>query len=196
MAPPVPTRLFGFAASVVITLGVAVAAHGAPFTTSYLAAGAQSPNFPTACTSGQACYYGTETFSGWNGGAFNSTFKNGTNNFDATNYIGATYTANGDPNWKSSPANQYGGAGGVSNYPELFGSTAPGDAYAISLTHSASIPGVNYFGLWITALDASNDLQFYSNGTLLYSFGPADLQAALGSCSVAGGYCGNPTTPF
>lgn len=191
-----PTSLIGFAASVAITLGAVTVAHGSPFSTTYLGAGVQSPNFPTACTSGQSCFYGTETFSGWNGGTFNSTFKTGINNFDANNYINATYTANSDPNWSSSPANQYGGSGGVSNYPELFGNTGPGDAYAIKLTHSASIPGVNYFGLWITALDPSNDLQFYSNGTLLYSFNSTDLQSALGSCSTSNAYCGNPTTPF
>ena len=171
-------------------------ASGGPITPTYLAAGAQAPNFSTTCGSATSCYYGTETFSNWAGGDFTSTFQTGASSFDANNYIRGVYTANGDTNWSKSAANQYGGANGTSPYPELFGATSPGDAYLIRLSHSASIPGVNYFGLWLSALDANNNLQFYSGGQLLYSFGSTDLQAALGACSASNAYCGNPTTPF
>ena len=106
--------------------------------------------------------------------------------------MGRTVTRTG----KKLPADQYGGANGTAPYPVVTGGTAPGDAYSVKLTHSADIPGVNYFGLWISALDQSNDLQFYNQGQLLYSFGAPDLIAALGSCSTAGGYCGNPTATF
>ncbi len=191
-----PKRLVGCAAAVAVVLGVAQGAHAGPITASYLAAGVQTPNFPTACGSATSCFYGTENFSNWAGGNFRSNFQTGTSNFNAATYINGDYGANGDPNWRKTPANQYGGANGTAPYPVVSGGTAPGSAYSIKLTHSADIPGVNYFGLWISALDQSNDLQFYNNGQLLYSFGAPDLQAALGTCSTAGGYCGNPTTPF
>ena len=186
-------------ASIAIAAALAFAGQDAsagPITASYLAAGVQTPNFSTTCGSATSCYYGSETFSGWAGGAFTSTFQTGTSNFDANNYIKGAYTANGDTNWSKAPADQYGGANGTSPYPELFGKTSPGDAYGISLTTSANIPGVNYFGIWLSALDANNNLQFYNRGQLLYSFGSTDLQAALGTCSTSNAYCGNPTTPF
>ena len=189
-------RLVGVAAATVLTLWAGKTALAGPITASYLAAGAQTPNFPTTCGSATSCFYGTETFSGWSGGNFQSNFNTGVGNFNATNFIKGDYGANGDPNWKKVPADQYGGANGTDPYPLVTGGTAPGDAYSVKLTHSASIPGVNYFGLWISALDSSNDLQFYNQGQLLYSFGAPDLIAALGSCGTAGGYCGNPTTPF
>ncbi len=171
-------------------------ASAGPITATYLAAGVQTPNFQTTCGSATSCYYGSETFSGWAGGAFTSTFQTGTSNFTATNYITGAYTAGGDTNWSKAAADQYGGANGTAPYPELFGKTSPGDAYGISLTTSDNIPGVNYFGIWLSALDANNNLQFYNRGQLLYSFGSTDLQAALGTCSVSNAYCGNPTTPF
>ncbi len=148
-----PTRLIGLATAAVLMLGAGQDACAGPVTASYLAAGVQSPNFPTACTSGQACFYGTETFSNWAGGAFRSTFSTGLSNLTASTYIKADYSSNGDPNWKKVPADLYGGAGGTAPYPVVTGASAPGDAYGIKLTHSADIPGVNYFGLWISALD-------------------------------------------
>ena len=172
-------------------------ASAGPITPTYLAAGVQTPNFPTACGSATKCYYGTETFSNWAGGDFTSTFQTGTNTFDASTYIRGVYTANGDTRWVKSAPNQYGGANGTGSFPSLTGSaTAPTSAYAIRLSTSANIPGVNYFGIWISALDANNSLQFYSNGQLLYTFGSTDLQAAIGACSTSNAYCGNPTTPF
>jgi len=40
----------------------------------------------------------------------------------------------------------------------------------------STIPGVNYFGLWFSALDAGNELQFYENNTLLLTFTPVMFQ--------------------
>ena len=191
-----PTRLASIAFSASLALFAGQNASAGPITASYLAAGVQAPNFSTTCGSATSCYYGTETFSGWAGGAFTSTFQTGTNNFTSSTYIQGAYTAGGDTNWSKAPADQYGGANGTAPYPELFGKTSPGDAYGISLTTSANIPGVNYFGIWLSALDANNNLQFYNRGQLLYSFGSTDLQAALGTCSTSNAYCGNPTTPF
>ncbi len=172
-------------------------ASAGPITPTYLAAGVQAPNFTTTCGSASKCYYGTETFSNWAGGDFTSTFQTGGGNFDANTYIKGVYTSNSDPKWTKSAANQYGGTNGTGSFPSLTGSaTAPTSAYLIRLSTSANIPGVNYFGIWISALDANNSLSFYSNGQLLYSFGSTDLQAAIGACSTSNAYCGNPTTPF
>ena len=194
-----PARLMTRLASVALAAALALAGQNAtagPITASYLAAGVQSPNFTTTCGSATSCYYGTEAFTNWAGGDFTSTFQSGGSNFDANTYIRGVYTANGDPNWTKSAANQYGGANGTAAFPSITGTTAPGDAYVIRLSNSPNIPGVNYFGIWISALDAANSLQFYSNGKLLYSFGATDLQTALGTCSTSNAYCGNPTTPF
>ena len=180
-----------------LALSVGQDASAGPITPTYLAAGAQTPTFSTTCGSATKCYYGTEAFSNWAGGDFTSTFQTGTSNFDANNYIRGVYTANGDTKWTKSAANQYGGTNGTGAFPSLTGSAAaPTSAYLVRLSTSANIPGVNYFGIWISALDAGNSLQFYSNGQLLYSFGATDLQAAIGACNTSNAYCGNPTTPF
>ena len=171
-------------------------ASAGPITPTYLAATVQNPNFTTTCGTATSCFYGTETFSNWAGGNFTSTFKTGTSNFSATDYINGAYTAGGNANWTKAAADQYGGSAGTTPYPELFGKSTIADAYTIILTHSASIPGVNYFGIWLTALDAKNNIQFYNNGQLIYTFGSTDLQAALGACSISNLYCSNPTIPF
>lgn len=194
--PPRPVRPVSVTAALFLLVCTAQVARAGPITATYLAAGVQAPNFPAACGSSASCYYGTENFTNWQGNDFTSTFNTGTTNFTATNYIRGAYSANGDTNWLKTPADQYGGVNGTLPYPELFGRNATVDAYSIKLTSSASIPGVNYFGIWISALDQYNNLQFYSKGQLLYSFGSTDLQAALGACSVLNAYCGNPNTAF
>jgi hypothetical protein len=189
-------RLMGIAVAAVAALFAGQDASAGPITPTYLAAGVQTPNFPTACSSATSCFYGTETFSSWAGGDFTSTFQTGTSNFNSSTYIRGAYTSNGDTKWAKSAANQYGGAKGTTAFPSLTGATSPSSAYVIRLSTSANIPGVNYFGIWISALDAANSLQFYGGGKLLYSFGATDLQTALGTCSTSNAYCGNPTTPF
>ena len=190
-----PTRLAGIAAATALAFAGQDASAG-PITPTYLAASVQTPNFTTTCGSATRCFYGTETFSNWAGGPFTSTFQTGTSNFNSTSYIRGAYTARGDTNWIRAAADQYGGANGTAPYPELFGRTSPVNAYTVTLTTSGNIPGVNYFGIWISALDAKNSIQFFNRGQLLYSFGSTDLQAALGACSTSNAYCGNPTTPF
>jgi hypothetical protein len=90
-------------------------------------------------------------------------------------------------------ADQYGGAGGSGYYPEVFAGTNGTGSYTLTLSVSGNIPGVNYFGLWFSALDAGNELQFYNGSNLVYTFGPAQFITLVGSC--AGGdnlFCGNP----
>jgi hypothetical protein len=55
---------------------------------------------------------------------------------------------------------------------------------------------VNYFGFWLSALDAGNQLAFLNGGVVVGTFTPADLVAALGACTGSNPYCGNPTPPF
>lgn len=46
----------------------------------------------------------------------------------------------------------------------------------------------------MSALDTGNQVSFYKNNALLYNFTPANLIAALGSCSAVNAYCGNPNS--
>lgn len=87
-------------------------------------------------------------------------------------------------------ADQYGGAGGSGRYAVTFDQ---GAGYTLRLGHDASIPGINYFGMALSALDAGNTLDFYRGGSLVYSYTAADLIKTLGACP--GSYCGNPTSP-
>jgi hypothetical protein len=56
---------------------------------------------------------------------------------------------------------------------------------------------VNFFGLWFSALDATNSLSFYQTGnsTPVYTFGASEFQALVGNCPGTG-FCGNPNTNF
>ena len=51
---------------------------------------------------------------------------------------------------------------------------------AIMLSTSGAAPGVNYFGYRLSALDTGNQLAFLKGGTVVGTFTPADLIAALG----------------
>ncbi len=48
--------------------------------------------------------------------------------------------------------------------------------------------------MWFSALDQGNQLSFYDNSTLLYSFTPAAFMALVGACPSASGFCGNPNS--
>lgn len=87
-------------------------------------------------------------------------------------------------------ANQYGGAGGGGNYISTTSSTT---GVNVKLTHTAAIPGINYFGLHISALDAGNLVVLKRAGVTVATYGPADLIKALGACpDTKNPYCGNP----
>jgi len=130
---------------------------------------------------------------------------------DGTTY-GTTLGQTGKQ-WVAEPADQYGGEpnpGGV--YPELFG---PGrvsggptgqtkSSYTLSLSAtnlpSGATTGINYFGVWISALDPYNDLLIYNTtGQVIAQFDSSVLLAALGNCTgghAANPYCGNPEDGF
>lgn len=87
--------------------------------------------------------------------------------------------------------NLYGGADG--NYALTSTNTASSAAYTLSL--SSATP-VTYFGFWLSALDAGNQLKFYKGNDLVFSFSPDAVLSLTGNCSsgTTNAYCGNPKT--
>jgi hypothetical protein len=87
-------------------------------------------------------------------------------------------------------ANEYGGAGGTGYFADV----SNGKSYTLTLGKTGNIPGVNYFGLWFSALDGGNDLKFYDGNTLLLDFTPTLYQKLVGACPNS--FCGNPTSTY
>jgi len=180
----------------------------------YSGAKTTAPSFGAICAGITSCDYGMENFTGWTGSSvFNSTFKDGgagTYNqptgvtFSGAYSAGTGTTTGAGGEWISQTQNQFGGVNGQ-NYPELFGNAAPqvtkpgtGTAtYNLALS-SAGVPGINYFGIWISALDAYNNLVVYAGTTVVAQFNSQILLAQLGACpgSPANPFCGNPTPQF
>ena len=98
-----------------------------------------------------------------------------------------TGTYSGD--FSINAADQYGGAGGTGKYIVTSDTTG----YKVMLANSGAIPGVNYFGFWLSALDAGNEVVLRENGTQVGTYAPADLLAAVGSQPA---YFGNPNADF
>jgi len=151
------------------------------FVTNYEPAGVQLPDPSLICAGRAGCVIGTETFDSWNGGGFTTDFGTGGR---ITGVYGGSF--------QSYAADQFGGAGGTGRYPELMGV----GSYTVNLSTASGVPGVNYFGLWLSALDHGNLIQFYENSDLVYSFTPTDLAALVGACTDSNPFCGNPTTAF
>ena len=113
-------------------------------------------------------------------------------NYGGTNYIG---TYSGSLRWYG--ASQYGGAGGTGTYPALIYPSSESSSYTINLTASNGAPPANYFGLWFSALDKGNLLEFYRQGTLVFSFTPVNFIKLVGGCPDAEDpYCGNPNSAY
>ena len=138
---------------------------------------------PAAIIVGNANVLGTETFDARPTGSGGFTTDYGTGGI-----ITGTYSSG----LVVSPADQYGGAGGTGNYANAVGGTS---GYSISLATNG-VPGVNYFGYWLSALDGGNQAVFYRGGVEVGSYTPPDLVAAVGACNGANAYCGNPNAPF
>lgn len=160
--------------------GLAAPARADNIVVTYGAAGVQSAS---SVVQANANRIGVETFDSRSLGSTGFTTDFGTNG-----QITGVYSAGST----IADANLYGGGGGTGRYVEV----APGGSgYSISLS-SATLPGVNYFGYWLSALDAGNQLVFWRNGVQVGTYAPADLVAALGSCGNGNAYCGNPTQNF
>ncbi len=85
---------------------------------------------------------------------------------------------------------QYGGAGGSGQYAVAgLGRSAQ---YQINLTQTGT-DGINYFGFWLSALDAGNTVEFRASGTSLFTFSAGDV---LGLISDKPDYYGNPSTAY
>jgi len=155
-------------------------------------AGAQTADSTALCQGTSVCVLGTESFNSVSTanltGGFTSTFG-----LTGSQTISGTYsadtTAKTGTNLVSQGANQYGGAGGTGLYPELMNGS-----YTIALAVNG-VPGVNYFGLWISALDANNTIAFYSGASLLFTFTPSQMITAINARSDKAAYYGNPNNP-
>ena len=80
---------------------------------------------------------------------------------------------------------------GTGNYIVAFGNTP----YTLTLTADPikDPQGINYFGYWLSALDAGNQVVFLKSGVEVGALTPADVIAKLGA---SGPYYGNPNPPF
>ncbi len=160
------------------------------FVITYENPGVQTANVAALCQGAATCVVGTENFdtrtaTGQSGGApFSTTY--GTGGVIGGAYAGTFGIQNPDA---------FGPAGGVGHYITTLSDTG----YTITLTHSSAVPGVNYFGFWLSALDAGNQLQVLRDGVVVGTYVPADLLSAVSSNPA---YFGNPnngqdpTQPF
>jgi len=157
-----------------------------PITVTYNAAGSMTPNAASVCGSTAGCTVGYETFNYVPTGSVSSY----TSNFSSGTGTASAYTGVYSP-LQVNAADQYGGAGNTGNYDVVNGTSN-----TLTISNNATGGGVNYFGIWISALDAGNQLQFYNGNTLVYTFTSQNLISALGSCAngnSANAYCGNPS---
>jgi hypothetical protein len=145
--------------------------------------GAPTVQNPAGIIVANANVLGTETFNG---------HPTGTGGFTTDYGTGGIITGTYSSGLVVSPADQYGSAGGTGNYANAVGGTS---GYSIKLATSG-VPGVNYFGYWLSALDGGNQAVFYRNGVQVGTYTPPDLVAAVGACGGANPYCGNPNAPF
>lgn len=122
---------------------------------------------------------GTETF---------DTQATGSNQSFSTDFgTGGTITGNYS-GVDVLPADQFGGAEGTGNY----GATFTSSSYSLDLS-TTDPSGINYFGFWLSALDAGNDLTFSKGGTTVFTFTPAEVLALVGGNPA---YFANPSGPF
>jgi len=167
---------------VLIGGGAASALYADNVVVTYEPAGVEAPNTSALCAGATTCVIGTENFDLLGGTLVPFTTDYGLTGAQtiAGTYSGALYIT---------PADEFGGAGGTGYYPEVIDNT-----YTITLT-SGGIPGVNYFGMWFSALDPGNELQFSENSTLLYTFTPQEFVSLVGACPGTG-FCGDPSGTF
>ncbi|WP_353217877.1 PEPxxWA-CTERM sorting domain-containing protein [Sandarakinorhabdus sp.] len=122
-----------------------------------------------------------ETFTGR--AATNATFTNVLNPTFSVSYNTIATLAN-DAN---------GGAGPVAgNTGGRYMRVAGGTSETITINQTAG-RGTNYFGMYVSAFDPGNFVDFRRGGNTVFTFSPANLLAAVGACpNVNNAYCGNP----
>lgn len=179
-----------FALIAFLGFGTASMLYGDSMIVTYSPAGDVTVVGSTLCGTDTKCWIGQQTFATSTApasGVFPTLYSYGglTGNISGSYSSGITIDK----------ADQYGGAGGTGYYPEVFASTNNGKgSYTLTLTVSGNIPGVNYFGLWFSALDAGNQLQFLENGVVVFTFTPADFISLVGACTGSNAFCGNPNS--
>jgi hypothetical protein len=172
-----------FALAALICAGAAATLEGGTMTVTYQPAADQTPDATALCAPTTVCYVGMETFNSWNGSApFATDFPALLTVGDPSGGIQGEYTGS----LTQSSDYTYGGAGKTGYYP-----TVSDNNYTLTLSTLGDVPGVNYFGLWFSALDGGNQLQFYEGSTLLYTFTPTMFQTLVGACP-GSAFCGNP----
>ena len=177
-----------FAGMALISAGSASLLYGDAIAVTYAPAGVQSPNSATICSSapGTQCWIGQENFNSGSAPTTATVLPTLVSVGGLTGSISASYSGG----YQIYAADQYGGAGGTGYYPEIF---AANGSYTMTLSASGLPGGVNYFGLWFSALDAGNSLKFYDGNTLVESFGPQQFQSLVGACPDSNNaFCGNP----
>ncbi len=154
--------------------GAAQLAHADVFSVRYEseAAGKQT-------TSATFSSVGVETFETLSTGSG----KTYTSNFGTGGAITGTYK-----NLQVNKADQFGAAGGTGRYAVTFSTTG----YSLDLSTTIA-GGVNYFGFWLSALDANNYVTFYRGSQVLLEFSPANLLAMVKNQPA---YYGNPNSSF
>ena len=104
-----------------------------------------------------------------------------------SNFGGSAFTGNYQ-NVQVISADQYGGANGTGAYPVTF----TNGGYSVDLSTNLA-GGVTYFGFWLSALDGGNNVSFYSNNALLFTFSAANARDFINGLSNGPAYYGNPT---
>jgi PEP-CTERM motif len=182
--PSFLAAIAGGALAVATVGGWATPGRADTFDVTYEPPGIESANETNLCAAlgPGICTIGVETF---NEQPVNEAGTSFTTDFGIPgDVITGTYT-----NVQIYPATEFGGAGGIGNFADTH--SVAGYTLALSTTLTT---GINYFGFWLSALDAGNLLAFYEDGTEVYQFTPADLLALIGNCPNP--YCGNPSGPF
>jgi hypothetical protein len=134
---------------------------------------------------------GVEGFDSQTAGTFPQSFTTNFGTSGAGSTITGIYNGLSSQGIQINAANKYGGADGHSNYIVAFRNTP------YSLTLSSNVAGgVNYFGFWLSALDAGNYVTFYDGDDDAFTFDPQDVLNAVKASPNPSLYYGNPNPLF
>ncbi len=125
-------------------------------------------------------YKGVETFAGRSSGTFTTDFGTAAQPTVVTGTYTDVSIASGD---------LYGGAGGRGDQYATMWATG-GYTLNLSATTAGAATPITYFGYWLSAMDTGNQLELLRNGSVVFTFKPADVTTKLGACPNS--YCGNP----
>jgi hypothetical protein len=167
-------------------LAAAALVAAAPASAAKFVVTAEAPDRQTTSTT--FSYSGVESFDSRTVTGTGSTSNFTTNFGSSRSGITGTYSGVSIVN-----ADQYGGAGGSGRYATIQQNGSSPVSYTLNLSTSQS-QGINYFGMWLSAIDAGNTFSFYNGNTLLYTFSAADLLNQFGSTQGSDAYYGNPNT--